>query len=193
MFTSLVAKNRDMEQKAVVAAGALTYYSENAISIGFADREETLSAALASFRNKGKTGDSNMTTQNAQPAATAPAAPVDTNAIRAEAMQAERARFSAILGCEEAKGRMTTANALAAQGVTLETAKAILLTVPAEGAKAETAPGAGFNAAMESTRNPNVAAEGGKGGDAEAEQRNHADAVLAAMASETGIDYKKRA
>ena len=134
-----------------------------------------------------------MTTQNAQPAAAAPdAAPVDTAALRAEATQAERVRFSAILGCEEAKGRMTTANALAAQGVSLETAKAILTTVPVEGAKTETsAPGASFNAAMSQTPNPNVAAEGGKGGDVE-QARDHAASILGAMTAETGIDYAKK-
>ena len=201
MFTGLVARHRGMNEKAVVAAGALTYYSEGAIKIGFADSEENLSAALAAFRTGAdKTGDSNMTTQNTtQATAAAPVVDVTAtvNAAVTAALTAERTRVSAILGCEEAKGRQSTATALANQGLALEVAQAILKTVPAEAAAppvapAAAAPGATFNAAMAQTPNPNVAVEGGAAG-AQGEQRDHAKAVLAAMASETGIDYTKRA
>jgi hypothetical protein len=79
-----------------------------------------------------------------------PAASVDATKVAADARSAERARMSAILGCEEAKGRAKLAQHLASStDMTLEDAKKTLAASALEvGGKG------GFAAAMRTVGEP---------------------------------------
>jgi signal peptide peptidase SppA len=88
----------------------------------------------------------------AAPAAAAPAAPSP------DAAQAERARITAILGCEEAKGRASLAQHLALEtSMGVEDAKKMLAKAAVEGA----GKGGQFGNAMAQIGNPKVGADTG--------------------------------
>lgn len=182
LFVGDVAKGRDMTEEAVRATEALTYFSEGAINAGLADREESLSDALISFRegvNSTKGTTAMNYTKEQYDAAVAAAredgrkegeasAAAAVTAAKGEGAKAERARVSAIVTSDAAKGKLATALALALgdDAVSPETASKVLATVSGEAPKADK--GNAFEEAMDKTQNPNVgsdAAKGGKGDD----------------------------
>lgn len=113
----------------------------------------------------------------ASAAAAQPATAVDTAALTREAATAERARISAIFGCDEAKGRSKLAQTLAMEmDVSLEQAKKLLAASPVETAAATNA----FAAAMSNVTNPKVGAAGGEAAGGEEET---ADAMARRIAS----------
>ncbi len=94
--------------------------------------------------------------------------------------EAERARFAAILGCEEAKGRQVLALSLASESdMEVEAAKKILAASPVAVEKK----GGAFEQAMAATPNPKVGAggEGGGGDDAAEESKKTLAAYYGAM------------
>lgn len=121
-----------------------------------------------------------MSTQTNEPGADKQAA---TEAA-AQARKAERARMSAILSCEEAKGREALANHLALNTeMSVEDAKGVLAAAgPAAPAKAAANP---FETAMEQTANPRVGSDtAAANAEADPVQR-----ILAAQAAATGRKF----
>lgn len=174
IFVSTVARNRGMDEQAIRDTEALTFSAPDALSIGLADKIGGLDDALADFSASlnPNVGDETMAdiTQadidNAVAAATATHAAALATAT-AEGASAERTRINAILASDVGKERPKAALAAALKtGMDLETATAFLADLPAE--KAETpaddaaadkdagAKGDRFDAAMDSTGNPQI-------------------------------------
>ena len=106
LFTSTVARNRAIGQDEVVATEALTYDAEDAVSVRFCDRIEerrSFDEAQAAQVSGGaismtqQTGSADQPSQGQEGAATETAA--------ADAVKAERARTTKVLGHDAYKGR----------------------------------------------------------------------------------------
>lgn len=165
VFTSTVARNRNIGEDAVRDTQALCYDATDSLEVGFADRIGALDDETARFADElSNTETEHMTTQNQAPDAAANEAAV--NAARAEGTKAgaaaERARIVAILGSDAAKERPAAALAAALEtDMSAETATAFIAKLPAEKAEAPApAPSGsaptGFNGRMDATGNPNV-------------------------------------
>lgn len=156
VFTSTVARNRDMGVDEVIATQALTYDAEDAIEVGFADRIGALEEELIIYATELEdTGDDYMATQGnvtgQKPAggetASYTQADVDSMiaAAKAEGMTAgvtaEQTRYLAITGSAEAAERPAAARMLVELGVDSATAVAKLAKMPVE-APAAAAPAA---------------------------------------------------
>jgi signal peptide peptidase SppA len=175
-FTSLVARNRGLDEKVVRDTEAQIYSAEDAKQLGLIDSVATPSEALQAFVDGlsgsiSTVGDLNMSTEK-KPGAEATADVPDQNAIEQAAKTAkanERARIKAINELPEAKDRSALANHLAMNTeLSVEDAKGILGAAPvvkaAEPAKEEpTAKGSAFERAMNSDKHPEISAGDGKG------------------------------
>ncbi len=122
VFTSSVARNRAMDEKAVRATEALCYDAEDAITEGLADKVGALDDELVLFANGNELiEEENMATDIITPEAHA-AALADATAAGHKAGLVEgtaageanaKARIVAILGSDQAKGRPAAALAAA--------------------------------------------------------------------------------
>ena len=113
LFTSTVARNRGIGQDEVVATEALTYDAEDAVSVRFCDRideRRTFNEGIAAQASGGaismteQTGTADQPSQGQEGAATETAA--------ADAVKAERARTTKVLGHDAYKGREELAASL---------------------------------------------------------------------------------
>lgn len=148
VFTSTVARNRDMNEDDIRATEALTYDAEEAIEVGLADRIGALEDEMVVFTTEvNEQGDEFMT--NLQPSTTGKK-PGETNASAPEASgftqeqvdaatasaraegvtagaTAEKARINGILACENATKRPKAALQCAlASEMSVEQANAFL-------------------------------------------------------------------
>lgn len=206
-FTALVAENRGMEESAIRDTEALTYDSSEAIQVGFADRIGTIEEEMAIFSEEAASQENEyMTTKSKTPASTEEGQnnitqeQMDAAAATAtaEGATAEKARINAILDSDEGKVRPRAALGAALKtDLSTEQAVAFLATLPEE--KVEETPAStaspapapaktatqssGFNAAMETTGNPEVGAESEVTGSSE---KVTSDQMLDALASVTG-------
>ena len=116
----------------------------------------------------------------AKPGADTKATEQELNAAKADAVKAERARVSGIVGCDEAKGRESLAQHLAYQTDTgVDAAKLILAASPKASGS-----GAAFKEAMDNGAHPNVGAVGGgANGDKPGEQSAAAGILASVRAS----------
>jgi len=208
-FVSQVARNRGIEEKAVRKTEAAIYDAEQALEIGLVDRIEDAGVAFAAFTEKlspfqresiqmtEKTAETAAEKEAADKAAAdaavaaaeqeaadkaaaeaAKAAAPDAAAIVA----AERERVSAILGCEEAKGRAALASHFALKtSMSVDDARAALAAAPVEPAADAKSP---FLAAMADGEHPNVGAGAGAGSEPE---QNSAAAILRDYGAATGF------
>ena len=141
MFASKVSGYTGLSLDVVLATEAAVYNGQDAIDAGLADELVNNADALGvmrEFLNTNKThvsGDSmtTTTTQSAQTAgdtATVINEPATANASDiTAAVNAEQQRIMGILDCDEAKGRESTARALAGTpGMSIDDAKRILAT-----------------------------------------------------------------
>lgn len=160
-FVSLVATNRGMDAKDVRDTEALTYNADDALELGLIDAVATPQAAIAAFLTElsGSTTQKGKTmTQAAKPeAGTAALTAEDVTKAQAEARAAERARMSAITGCDEAKDKPKLASHIAMNTeMSVDDAKKMLAAAAPEvtsaaapaGAAAAEAATDGFAAAM---------------------------------------------
>jgi len=149
--------------------------ASKAVAAGMADEVGTFEGLIESLQSSPKvfsfggtaanfkTGDIRMDKPNtaaAQQTADQKPTTVDVAAERAsasaEAKAAERARISAILGCDEAKGREDLARAIAIEtDTTAEAAKKLLAAAP----KAAAVPPNPLASAMADVKNPKVGAD----------------------------------
>lgn len=164
-FAQSVATNRGMSLDAVMATEARCYDAKEALDIGLVDGIAHPSEAVSQFLNGGA-----ATSQQAQ-ATTKEESTMDEQELEAmktasrnEGAAAERTRLSAIMGCDEAKGREGLANHIAFNtSMSVDDAKAMLAASPlaSKETPADQAPATPFSSAMEQN-NPNIPAnEGG--------------------------------
>ena len=205
-FTSIVARNRGIEDQAVRDTEALTYDASNAIEVDLADRVGVMEEELAAHGTQATLENTLMTTKPKAPA-TAEAATFtqeDLDQARAEGVkegtlagaQAEQTRYTAIMGCDAAKTRPAAAQMLVELGTDAETASTKLAAMPEEtqAAAPETpaepapAPAAAtpFAATMDGSDQPTVGADAGAEANDDTGPQAQSNALLAAYAKATG-------
>lgn len=174
-FVAIVARNRDIEESAVDATDALCFMPEEAISRGLADEASTPEDAFTAFVAYVNSEEENEPmAEQTQAGITEEAHNAAVATATTQGADNERARISAILGSEEAKQRPTAAQMFAFDmNLSAEDSLAKLAKLPVETPTQAAAPvpapaagaGAGkelFTAAMNSTENPGLNAEGGE-------------------------------
>ncbi|WP_051311693.1 S49 family peptidase [Zooshikella ganghwensis] len=164
LFVDTVARNRQLETSAIRKTEAAIYSSKQAKEMGLIDQILPASQALAVFTHHlNDTRAIMTTTTEPQAKSTQPAVePVDTDAIKANAIQQERERCLSILQCDAAEGRMTTAIHLVKSGMAAEDAKALLETLPKAEAvtpKKENTTESAFTQHMNNDQHPNIPSE----------------------------------
>jgi len=204
-FVTLVARNRGLDEKAILDTQAAIYRADEALSLGLVDQVATPQNAVAALLSE--LSGSTETLENVMPEenAAAPGANTQPTTDAAAAAKAERERCSAILNCEEAKGNPGLANHLAFNTASsLDDAKAMLKAAApaaaAEPAKAEAAAPAKteaaapvkaeatnpFQSAMNNDKHPNVGADAEGGGQEATGAQAVTNRILAAHALATG-------
>ena len=127
LFVSTVAAGRGMDESDVKATEALTYDSDEAIEIGFADKIESPEDGLKDFAAELNLEDEQMAQGQDTGKKTGNEDEAAVNAARAEGREAgakaERERIGAILKCENAEGREAAAIELALDEETSFSAK----------------------------------------------------------------------
>lgn len=217
VFTSTVARNRGMDEDAVIATKALTYDAEEAIEIGFADRIGALEEELVVYTTElSENGDEYMAQPNvtgqkpdnananeqgytqAQMDAAVTAAKAEG---RAEGITAEQTRQSEIRALEEGKNKPAAVAMMVEMGASVEMAKTQLAKMPEE-VKAEQKPDntkAGdtgtkakrnpFEEHMDNGKNPDVSANTSTSGETGDKAAEATNELLSSYSAATG---KKR-
>lgn len=196
IFVSTVARNREMDEKAIRDTEALTYSASDAISVGLADEVLPFEEAVAAFSGAltddpevdpdENSGDENMSfTQEDLDNARAEG----VGQGKAEGATAERARIQGILTAEAATNRREVAFHLALNtNQSVEEATALLAITPEQAAApATTTPAANaFEQAM-AHGNPNIQ----PGADnAEAPGQDESAKTLAEFRAVNGLNKK---
>lgn len=186
-FAELVAGGIGMDVNAVLATEASVYTGQAGVDVGFANRvvngHEAVDLMLNFVKTK-KRGQSFMTNVNAADTAnpvTLEAQPVAPVAA-VDAVASERARISAILSSDEAKGREQLANHIAfSTTMSAEEAVGMLAAAPvAQVVAVAAAPVAGqslstaLDRAMSATHQPNLTSTDG-------DPQNESDARVASL------------
>jgi signal peptide peptidase SppA len=198
VFVSHVARHRTMSEDEVRATEADTFTATEATSNGLADSAGPLEAALASFEAEmSNETESDIMSQDKDTSATLEAA---VNTARAEALREgaslERARITAILGCDAAKNRPVAAQNVAMETeMSVEAATNFLAKLPEEATPVASTGGEGagvganrFDKAMTSTGNPNLSGnDHGEGSN----EPTGAQSLIAARKAATGFGPKK--
>lgn len=135
-FVGLVARNREMDEKAIRDTEAQTYTAPEALEVGLADRiggpiDDEITAFAATFTQQ---EDGDMAEKQAQFTES------DLDSAKAEAFaggetkgaETERARITGILGSDEAKNRPAAAMLMVELGVDAKTAAEKLAKMPEE-------------------------------------------------------------
>jgi signal peptide peptidase SppA len=186
-FVEYVAAGRKMSAGDVRATEAALYEGADGIKIGFADAQGTFDLALAEFaaelRSKAGSRGGSAAKGSRGGKMEFTHTLVDVNAAKesgvGEGRKLERARWAAILGCDEAKGRGNLALTIAGESdMDVEGARKILAAAPVQ-TETKGSPLAG---AMALVPNPKVGADGGDDADdAAAEARKTVAAYKAAQ------------
>lgn len=173
VFTSSVARNRGVDEKAVRATEALTFDAQDSVANGFADRVGALDEEMVIFEDEvaATSEDETMTqfTQEQMDAAVASATESGRKAGIAEGSKAAQDRITAILNSDQGKAKPKAAMALALKsGDSAEVVIGLLAELPEEKAEAPKPQGKAktpFEQAMDTTGNPNVGASDNGSGD----------------------------
>lgn len=176
-FVAMVARGRGMSEAAVDATDAQTFMARQAVELGLADAigslDDAVSALQATFSQE---GDEPMADNNQAEHEAAIAAARAEGVVEGEKKGAENAlaRINAIIGSDAGKSHPTAAlNAALKTSMSADEATAFLATLPEEKPQAATeqtqtgagAPAGLFEAAMDGTKQPNITAAEGAGGD----------------------------
>jgi ClpP class serine protease len=143
-FCEVVGKGRrdKLTAAGAKATEARTYVGQLAIDAGLADRlgsfDEVVKelGARGAKRTRSNGGSQSMITEQEKAEHEAAVAKAKADGVKEgqagteAAVKAERDRVAGIMGLEEAKGRESQASALAAEGVSVESAKKILAAAP---------------------------------------------------------------
>jgi ClpP class serine protease len=180
VFVNAVAKNRNLDTKQVTDLRGGVLIGQKAIQAGLADHVGTLEGLISELNNptnktifttNTRTNTMDLIQLKTEHPAVFQAAfeegkaslSSQLTAASATAVTAERERISAIMSCEEAKGRETMANFIAFDtDMALDKAKVKLATMPTTQTQTQTPPPKKnpLEAAMENVANPKVQAEG---------------------------------
>ena len=204
-FVSIVARNRDMDEKAVRDTEAETFMASEAIANGLADEAGTFEDAFAAFTANVNSNeeDSAMAenpkaiTEEALAAAVEAAKATATAEGEASGYTAAMTRINGIIGSDAAKTRPTAAlNAALKTSMKVEEATAFLATLPEEGKPEAKAQGAGapegmFKDAMDKSKNPGVDADGGDDDQDETQAKVNARSALIRGAGIPGFKSKE--
>lgn len=169
IFVSTVARNRGMDEETVANTESATFMAHEAVENGLADAVGPLgkmsaSADHSSDEDETMSKENTSVTQAEHDSAVATATAAGTEAGKAAGRAEERARIASIMDSEEAKTRPVAAQNVAMKSdMSVEDATAFLAGMPEE-AKADapngnTETGAGFDAAMNGTGNPDLGAD----------------------------------
>jgi capsid assembly protease len=186
VFVATVARNRGLDEDVVRGTEALTYSASEAMSIGLADEVGPLDDAMAAFvadlsNREGEEQMGDKTPAAVDQAAIETARSEGIAQGKKEGAIEERQRISAILDSEAGKKRPAAAFAAALDtDMSVEAATSFIAKLPEEAPKAsaeqpseeeakKTADeqGADFSKAMKESGNPEVGADGSKGGSEE--------------------------
>ncbi|MET4696954.1 S49 family peptidase [Endozoicomonas lisbonensis] len=195
-FTSRVAEYRGIDQQKVKDTEAGVFNSADALDLGLIDAISPADDVLAEFSEHlsgagrvisiATTGANAMTIET-KPKANTPAASTDANTPAADqganntpapapaqpSAADERARISAIIGSEEAKGREQLAQHFAFEtDMHAEAVVAALKVSPKAQAEPSKPQGSSLDRAMANADQPEISADGGEGASAEDQQVN---------------------
>lgn len=188
IFSSTVARNRGIEDSAVKATEALTYDSEDAISVNLADSVGVFAEEFARFSNEITEGYSmSKQDQTVEAGVSVESHEAAVASARSEGMtvgaQQERQRISAIMALEESAERPTASVSVALKtGMSVEEAKTFLAGLPTEKKEEAKQSPNHFETAM-ANGNPEV----GSGEVAAATEENPTDRIKAAYRGATGL------
>lgn len=212
VFTSTVARNRDMDEQAVKDTEALTYDAQESLDIGFADKIGALEDELAIFATEANTEESDMANDNKVETVSmaehnAAVASAKADGLK-EGATAASTRIKGILACDNAKNRPKAALSFALNtDMTVEAASTVLADLAEEKAEASTpapkvedkggkdkAQDNPFTTHMNNTDQPNVGADAtnGSGTDDKSDDSLSAS-ILADFAGATGRKGEKAA
>lgn len=199
LFVSAVARNRGMDEQAVIATQADAFTAPESVENGLADEIGPFDDAVAAFADhliNPEEGDDTMSKEDntavdqaAHEAALAAARQEGFEAGKAEGLEegasagsvAERERIASILGSEEAKARPVAADKIAhTTDMSVEKAVALLGTLPEEAKAPEAddeAGGKAFDDAM-TGGNPNLGHEDTGAGSGEETQADRVRATV---------------
>jgi len=153
LFTATVARNRGIDVADVRVTEAGTFPAAKAIEMGLADRISNRADMMAALITTHATEETSMSEKDAATAAQEVAAAVAT--ATADATAAALARVASILGSDAAKARPAAANAFALDAdlahLSADQVIAKLNKLPEEATS-----GAGFEALMNGTPNPEI-------------------------------------
>lgn len=176
VFTATVARNRGMEESAVRETQARTYDAEDSVKVGFADRigetEDELVAFGSEAEEDGKqmTGKTDDNTKAQVDAARAEGKTEGVAEGTAAGVASERARYAAVMGSEEYKGREAqAAEMLASTDLAADSIIGILSKAPKVEAAAPGKGGNAFKNAMDKSGGAGVSADPDGGEDDEDE------------------------
>lgn len=197
LFVSTVARNREMEEKAVRDTEALTFMATEAVENGLADHIGSVEDATNAFvafldsedeqmanRTPGETAAYNEGVSYGQTTAdTANAAKIETAKTEAAtaAVKGERERVKSILALDEGKDRPSAVRFALKSGMSADDAKEYLSDAPVEkttavvktdtDADADTSKGGkgGFEKAMDASQHPEAGADAAGGSTKDAE------------------------
>ena len=178
-FVSLVARNRDMDEKAVRKTEAATFMATEAVENGLADEVASFEDAFAAFTAKVNSNDEEtVMAENQKAHITEEALATAVASARAEGMAegekhgavAAMTRIKAIIESDEGKKRPSAAlNAALKTSMSADEATSFLSTLAEEKTEAAAPAPAGagvgaqvFTAAMNGTQNPQVGAGEGQ-------------------------------
>lgn len=137
-FTGMVARNRDVEEKAVRDTEALTFDSQDSIQNKFADRIGSLDEEMVAFEDETATAaEEEQMTDKTTPVSFSQeqmdkAVETAKAAGHEEGVRAERERMTKIMESDEAKNRPAAAKALVEAGMEADAALAALAKMPEE-------------------------------------------------------------
>lgn len=216
VFTSTVARNRNMDEDAIRGTEALTYDADDSLEVGFADRIGSLEDEMIAFTDEvAEAEDFQMTTKTPKTTTVAEATEgtIDqathdaavANAMtegHAAGVSAEQDRMNTILGSDEAKTRPAAALAAVQSGLDADKAIAMLGKLGAEAPAAATpaqaaapAPAAAtaktpFEAHMNASDQPAVGATAPTTDGDEGHQPDLAGSIVADFRAHTGAKKK---
>lgn len=200
IFTSTVARNLNISEDVVRGTEAQTYSAPEAVELGLAHAISSFNESITGYASGETVTDEDDSMSDQEKADQAAREKAEAaQAARAEGTTqgatAERARISAIMNCEEAKGRETLANHLAMNtDDSPEKAKATLAASPVATAavpeKKETAKTNHFEEAMGKS-NPEIASVEGQEG-AELSTEDNVKSIMGNYASYSGFKSERK-
>lgn len=196
-FVSLVARNRGMDSQKVRETQAQTYRADDALNLGLIDVVAKPSDAVTAFFSE-LSGSNNFNGNTTLESKKMELTDEQLAAEKQNAIKADRQRMTAIMGCDEAKGKSKLATHIAMNtDMDLEAAKSMLAASAPEvtsadpadpAAKQGGAEASAFHSAMDKSGGADVGAGAADGSGMSAEQKG-TSRLLSAHTKATGRNH----